>query len=643
MIIIETALFILFSMLFFLIPGYAVFKNLYQDKSNITLFLSFITGICVFILLTFIIRLLQLPFLCLYFYIIFDIWYLIKSKKVLKEIFTKFDIFSLIILLIIFIVSGILVVGHLRSGEANGYLHLASARDTLWRLSIITELINRFPPQTPGFPPILLKNYHYFYDLLIAATAKITNINQINLYIHEFALLSAVLFTLSIYSIFRFFKLNKVFSTLGALLTIFTGNLSFVLPLLSKQYNFFAKSNIFMSDQPFDQSHNPFNLLAYALFIGLIILIISWEKNTKFKSFFLISLILGILCGIKIYAGILICIGLAILLAIKVSQKKFKLYYLLPSVFVLPVINVIKGDNFSILSFNPGWLLTKMIEDQDRLFLKDMALKIQYYQNTGNMIRLWQYRIIQLLIYFIGNLNVRIFAVGIFINKIWKKYLQKESFLFVLSIIIAAFLIPLLFNQTRASYDSIQFTPYGVLLCSILLILPVRYLYEKYSKKIAIIIFFILFGLSLPTNIPLIKDNIDGASYSISIEEVVALSYIKSISKPDAIILSDTDMDKMMHMYVSVLSQRQIFLSGTALVEQTGIDASQRLKRIENFFIYDYEKRQPDKAAKIYFLKINNIKYIYLSKSGLAYKKLMDILGLPLIYNNDQALIYEVV
>ncbi|EKE14519.1 MAG: hypothetical protein ACD_12C00454G0001 [uncultured bacterium] len=108
-------------------------------------------------------------------------------------------------------------------------------------------------------------------------------------------------------------------------------------------------------------------------------------------------------------------------------------------------------------------------------------------------------------------------------------------------------------------------------------------------------------------------------------------------------ILTDTDSLKLSTMYIPALLSRKIFLNGLPLVEQLGINTREREKQVIDFFNYKTDIKKIDKTAKRDFLYQRHINYIYLSKSGLTYQKLMQTLGLKLIYQNQGVLIYEVI
>ena len=117
-------------------------------------------------------------------------------------------------------------------------LAIAANHDQAWHMSLIQELINHFPPSIPGYSGQLLKNYHYFYDLIIAANAAFFKTNIAVLIQLVYPLLFSVLFALSVWRILTLITNNQTYQGLGILLAFFANNLSF------------TNSNFFLLDQP---------------------------------------------------------------------------------------------------------------------------------------------------------------------------------------------------------------------------------------------------------------------------------------------------------------------------------------------------------------------------------------------------------
>ncbi len=635
--------FFIFSLFLFFIPGFILIHS--KEKHNIptSLFLGTTIGVCVFILSGLILRFLHIPVQFLYILTIFSVVYLLK-KKLYQHFFSKLSFSDIFAGSILIVLSALLVFVHMRTGYSEEGLILSAARDSLWRLSIISELVHHFPPQFPGFAGVMLKNYHFYYDFLVATTYQLTGISIIQLYFFCFSSLSAFLFVLGVYALLEKFTKQKIFSTYGTILTVLTGNISYILPYFSDAYNFFARSNIFMSDQPFDQGHNPFNLFSYALVLSGIFLFMKWQETKKFQWILLNCVLFSVAPGVKIYAAIALVLlyGTGVFFETLLS-KSFDWKVMLPLIALVPSLKFISGSGFSILSFNPGWLLVKMIEDHDRLFLSNMTLRESYYRETGNYLRLSFLKIEQLLMYIFGNLNVRILGFGALFF-IFKDTQKRLIFLLLGFGGIGIALIPLLFSQKRGVYDSIQFTPYALIAYGLLTVLVLHSFFKKFHTSIYMRVGFlaVLMALAIPTNAWVFLNYTRNTGDMIKKEELDGLAALNEKSNSDDVILTDLSMQKMEWLYVPALSARRVFLSGISLIEQSGVTTSARKKEVEDFFFYDkLQTSTQDLEGKRAFLSQNHISYIYLSEDGLRYRELLAALNLEKIYDSNSVLIYK--
>lgn len=643
---IELLKFILFLIAYIMVPGWIALRAV---RLKIDLLgktgLSFCLGVSFLIFSTLLLRIVGFPYQFLHLIGIISSLGLLShirtSKHMLKY---KFSSFSVIAIFIWTVLSITMVSFHLGSkvDPTVGFM-ISAGRDNFWRLSIMQELTNHFPPQIPGFAGSLLKNYHFLYDLLIATTHQITKISLPILHFQLYSLALAMSFCVLSYIGAKIIISNKWVALLTSILTVGTGNLSYLLRFISSKFTFVAKSNIFLADSPFDQSHNPFNMLAYALFLSVLIFLVKWRASKNNKQLIYIAIITAVLFGVKIYAGLLVLGATLVMFGYLLIKKEGSIWFGLPIVTLLPVFQVMRGNSFSILSWNPGWVLMKLIEDSDRLYSETTILKLQHYRQTHNVIRIVETYARLLGIYLIGNLNIRLLAFAVPFRKKWLQHIPSSVRLWILSATVAAFGVPLLFSQNRAPYDSIQFVPYGMILMSLVsgVVIEHMLLYiKKPMLKVGVVV--VLLMVALPTNIVVAWDHLMSPKDIISKYEVDTLTYLQNESNVGDIVLTDLEEDKMYLMYVPAISGRRVFLSGTSLTEQLGIDTKSRREQIESFFQNYSGATVQELEEKQQFLTKSNIKYIYLSNTGLVYEPLMKSLNLTLSYRNVNAVIYTV-
>ena len=96
------------------------------------------------------------------------------KEKILVVIFT---------LMVIWVQGSLLFPNGIFDNQGNLIFYDYGAfRDVTVHLSLIGELLNRFPPTNFAAGGIALKNYHYFFDVSVAVLAKILPISLLDLY-----------------------------------------------------------------------------------------------------------------------------------------------------------------------------------------------------------------------------------------------------------------------------------------------------------------------------------------------------------------------------------------------------------------------------------------------------------------------------
>jgi hypothetical protein len=419
----------------------------------------------------------------------------------------------------------------------------------------------------------------------------------------------------------------------ASFLAVFSGNLSFMFILFGRYKG--HSPNMFMSDSPFDQAINQFNLLAYAFLLAAIIIFNRIFDNREKHLIPFFCLVVAVLGGLKIYGAVILFLALiSLFFLLGLFLKKLYLWFFMPVLFFLPLYLLTKGGSPTTLYFSPFWILDKMVGDMDKLNWPDIMLKKQYYQGTGNYLRLIWYRIIETGIYLIGNLYLRIAGFFALVKLIIKKFPVFETNLLNLLIVLFSFAVPLFFSQSRSSYDIIQFTPYGLLILSIITSAYLVKIVGNLSKKHllpAIILYILLVFIAVPTNIIVFRQNLSVPEVSIDKEDLDGLAYLNRVSNISDIILSSD----IYNMYIPALTGRQSFLTGIKVLENTGVDFSGRLEIIDKY-LNDNQCLDWSNIIGIY-----NISYVYLSGPATAYSPGLSNSVYPLIYDTKNVKIYQ--
>lgn len=532
----------------------------------------------------------------------------ISKKK--KIIFILVFLFCLFIQVIPVIRSGLNYNFGIGFWGPNGH-------DGIWHLSLINHISQPLKIDMPIFAGETLKNYHPFFDILIAFLSKITFINSSIWLFQIFPLISASLF------LYFSFKLGQKLSgklsggLILMLLNTLNNSLGWLVTLI-RSGSFNGESLFWAMQSPSNQLNPPYML---SILLLLILIYLLNSKNPKKIFIFFILIFLPI---IKVYSAIpaFIIFGLYAL-----NNKKYIKTLLLSIFFALILFLQYNSSSSSLIKFEPFWFTNSMIESIDRFYWPQVAS----FLHSSNIIKYIFAQIVAVAIFLIGNFSFRLLAV---------KEIYKEKSILI-SIIICT-LIPLFFVQKGTSWNTIQFLYYALFLANI----PLSLYLSKHPRFSYLVIFLNLFPLigSLPSFIGKIPPT------AISKYELLALNFLKS--EPKGTVLThpyDAYLRKSFpktpipiyayetNSYVSAYSQQQTFLEDEMNLENSGYDWRPRRQQAENFF------SQKNEFVDRGFLVNNQIDYIYLPKIFVNNKpQFKPEMYLENIYENSEIIIYKV-
>jgi hypothetical protein len=551
----------------------------------------------------------------------------IKKSPVKKIIFSVIFLICLTIQVLPVIRSGI------NSGDGISFWG-PNGHDGIWHLSLINHINNPLSIKIPIFSGVYLKNYHPFFDIIIAFLSKITYIPASFWLFQIFPLISASLF---IYLSFL----------LGATLTgKFSGGLLLmVLNSINNSFGWivsFFRSGSFEGESLFWAMQAPSNQLnpPFALSILLLtVLILILSKHPVILSKIhqtVIFLILILLPVIKIYSAIpAFC--LCLIYCLKNRRYLLKLAVnILISILLFIRFN---PSSHSLLVFKPFWFINSLIESPERLFIPRLA-SIRYgFESNGNQILplLFIY-LLGTLIFIVGNFAWRVLAVFDYLKN--KSWLNLGIFLCSLLLI----LIPTLYIQAGTSWNTIQFLYYSLFFLNI----PLTHFLIKNSKTWLIIIIAASLVPPLIGSLPQFLGN--PAPAYIPAAELEALSFLAS-QKTGTVLtfpydkflrskFSQTPLPLYAYettAYVSAYSKHFTYLEDEMNLANSGYDWQTRRLNSLSFF-----KRQ-DVYRDRGFLVNNQIDYIYLVGGQRKFADLnIDNLYLTKIFDNQETLIYRV-
>src|SRR3989338_4585544 len=457
----EIILFIIIIVVCFYLPGKFLFSKLkIVLDSPEDLFLPFVLGAMVFILISYIFSWLRLEFVILPLLLIIG-FFTIKDKK---WFFNNIDKRQLIPLFIVLIFSIIFSISMLTAGVYGDSIKYRG--DDLWHLALINELKNNFPPDNPGFAGVPLRGYHFFYNFLLAKISNIFFISPLSLYFHFFPLLMAILWGLGVYS-FMYKWSKKISIGLWAVfLTMFGGSFAFILRL--RGHENLSLDSAFGIQQSATSLINPPFAISILVVISTLFAIHQYLESKKNTWLIPVALFVGLATMFKVYAGIILLGGFILFSLIESIRKKN--YLILVSLFTSGILFVVTYGIFrdisSTLIFAPLWAPHSVLVDNMPWY--GYAEKMYTYTKLSVIKGIIETELYSWYVFIFGNLGTRLIGLLFLLLFFLKKRKKPSLFTIVLLIMTAiSILIPLFFIQSGKVFEIIQMAWYFLFFISL--------------------------------------------------------------------------------------------------------------------------------------------------------------------------------
>lgn len=646
--------FLFFIVTALFIPGFVLMSSFKRLNDFLTkTFLNLTSGIVVFTLV-------------FYFSSLFKVWWLIFiylgamllifiKKGLYQQI--KLNGLKLPLSAAILILAGTVfqIMPVIRSGLETKYgigFWGPNAHDGIWHMALVNQLINGVVPQNPIFSGEALKNYHYFYDLLIAATYKIVSVATADLIFRFYPVLFSLLFGIGTYLLAqKLFKSNLV-SFFAVYLTYFTGSFGWLVEFIRERH--IGGESAFWSNQPVSFNLNPpfaISMVILIAFVYILTLFFEGEKSV-FKKIILIT-ILGSLISFKAYAAVVAIGALTLLVIFNIIRKKdFSLVPILAGSAILSFLillpnygaDILKSGTGGIFTFAPFWFVHSMIDSPDRVGWTRLTLTRIVGFEQKNYLKIFVAETLGLLIFLGGNLGVRILSFGL-LGK-FKTLSREPILLYLFFVTVLALAIPLLFIQAGNPWNAIQFFYYGLYTTAIFSALTLAWIFERGRVGKVIVVALLLIA---PINAVVTANSYIPVTphAALSQSEKLALDFL--FQQPSGTVLTypfDPNLRKNIvapiplpvyetSAYVSAFSGKPVFVEDEIQQDILQDDYKGRLAQSREFFQGGTKQWSRD------FLKSNNIAYVYvLSLNDTGFSPKDD--GLEQIFENSEVKIYKV-
>lgn len=641
-------------------PGYFFIKKFVKEANSFeTISLSLLSGIFIIIFNCIVFGFLNLRFLNL---IILMILSLIVIKKYKLKPILEFKSLIKDKYLLLIIIFGIILQGLINFPSGflykDGLLFWSSqGHDGLWHIALMEEIRKTFPPQNPLFYGNPLQNYHYASDLFMGEFYRIFSFfDPLDLYFRYYPILFSFMIGISAFS-FAFRKWNRKTAYWSIFLVYMAGSFGFIYLLLKGRFPLGGET-LFWASQSNTILGNPPHTLGIIILSNILILLGLLERSTK-KTYLILIGIFGLALSVfKVSSGAVLVAGLLGMGIFELIFKR-KAIYLFLGIFLgltnFLFLKLVSPTAESFLIFLPLWFPRTMMVA--RLENVDWELRRQHYIWLGGIkgfLRQLSLEAQAIMIFLLGNTGSRI--IGLF--GIFKQLKNiKLSDVFMITGMVASLGVIFLFVQKGITFNLIQFMQiYFHFLAfyagfSVYLILK-----AIKSQKLKFIFAVSFIALTVPTSIGnLFEFYGNPPNAIISHEEIEALNWLKSNTHKDSLILTKPFQGNSQFLYdnhpypiyawystpyVSIFSDRKVYLSGEEQLEITGYNYLPDREMINDFFYKDnfsYNKK---------LLKELGIDYIYLHKDELQIPEPFKLEeaenNIKLVFENNDSLIYEV-
>ena len=659
----QFVVFLFISIACFYLPGYVILKKVKKQLSEPEIIvLSFSLGFILFLINLIVWGFLQMRFMAYIPIGMCLLWVIYTDQfNFFKPIATIFK-YKLVILMLVI---SILIQGFINfpSGlnYGDGLLFWSSqGHDGLWHVSLMEEVKKSFPLQNPLFAGEPVYNYHYFVDLIMGEFVRLFPfISSLDFYFRFFPVLLSILIGLGSFAFVSRWKNSYSMGIWAIFFTTLCGSFGYIVTYLRNGV-IFGGETVFWASQNNSILGNPPHAIAFTFILSFLVAFFHYLKDRKWYWFVLCLLIGGLLSGFKVSGGFVLLAGLGLAaVADIVFNKTYKtLFLFLPlAVFNYIVFKLLTHGGESFLIWQPWWFIRTMVVA--RLDWIDLEHKRQFYLDRGGFrgfARVFEYELIAFLIFFAGNLGMRLIGFVAIVGDFFRKKIYRSPLeLLLLGALISGFMMPMLFIQKGISYNNIQFIQYFFLFVGFYAAVTVGVVMHKLKNRtLQIIVGALIVALSLPTALGNLNEFYGPGTSplaKVSTAELNALSWLRNNTDQNAIVLV-SPYDKFLKdkydyqpkpifawystSYVAAIGSRRTFLSAEEQVDITDYPLRTRLEPLKEFFMTtDTEKQKA-------FLDENNISYIYLPKDEK--KSELDILGIGLqkAYENDEVEILKV-
>lgn len=622
----------------FYIPGRVVLgKNILSKGLSLHL-VSLIVGIALWAWQGYTFGMLNMRWLTYVYIVFFSIYFL--RNNYLKDIRFNFNHKTVNRMLLAIIALGIFAqtFPYFNMGIVTGgglKFNTLNNEDHIWHASLIQELIERFPPNEPAISNVVLKDYHYWYNLVAADLIRVFKLPFFQTQFIGLYSFSSILLAGIGYSIAKEIYNKRLFINLSLFFLFFASDVSVWMTFLLQKKFIFTIHSLVNNATRFNDSP----AFAFSIIIGLaaLYLIIIYRERLSFKLAIILSLMFISLLEFKVYTGITFIAGLISLCIYFVMKKRYVYGFLISMTLLIGGIVFFSSTSSNAGIFILPFEIPRSFIAQKPFGLIDWELRWRIYFEHNNYIRLLQYGIYMSFIYLISQFGPLI--LGLIPLKKPYLLLKTEISFFLYSITGAGIVLALFFYQKVGGANIWEFLLPVIVILSFLTALNLTILIEYKSKFVKVFCIAFILVLILPRWIYTVKTNTFNEFFNgfhgIRPGELASYNYLANeVYDKDVILVMNDSEYSSYSSKTKMITGKQFYLSGLGVRQQNTLEIVRR-RRIINTI------KEGNIEIVLRDLKKDNVRYLYYY--GDTPLNILDNRNIKIVFKNNSATILKII
>ncbi len=491
--------------------------------------------------------------------------------------------------------------------------------DGVMHLSYIQSIARQFPPVEPGASGLMLTNYHYWSDLVMAEMVRVWLISPSIIFFQVLPIIISLLTGVATYLLIKAWGGSQKTAYWGVFFLYLAGDAAYVFMLFFQHHFGFYTPEI---DNGITQFLNMPHAFAKLVFLTSLLPFTFWTK-TKKTSWGLLSIFLfASLTGFKIYYGIFVGVGLVTCTAVQFVQailKRQSIWQLRTQMMLCFLFVMIAASIFLPANHGSGGLFFSPLE-WPKIFLgKDYMnwngwwLRLQVYETTRNYKYITLLDAAAIFICLVSVYGTRL--IGVWPVKSLREKLGTELLAFLIVPSVLFVVLGLTTLQVSGAFNVFNFFVVSSIIFSIFAAFSLSQLQTSHSYLTKfVLIALIILTIPRVTNdffeiIKMYQNN--HSDYTVSADELAAFQYMRSKLPPEAIIQAHPS-NYLDHQtpYVPYFADHNAYLSGVNMLVTHNQPIDDRSKELVQLF----KTENPGTFAAE--LKARHIEYVYLQKKA---------------------------